>query len=236
MEMTPFPIRPHTHWARPFLLWSGAVLFSLVLNLALFGLMPGLSTGVAERPGKMEPRRMLDIVRVKRAEPPPPKKEYKHEPETIATRRRAVVKTPVPVHPVIDNLPRLDFDINPKLPVGPLVLPSPAMETVAFVAPAMDGIFTIEDLDVGLTPLVSIPPMYPLRAKRRGIEGWVKVKFLVNPKGLVEKIEIIDSQPTGIFDQSAVQAVSSWRFKPGTVEGVPVKVWAEQVIKFKLAK
>jgi len=208
----------------------------MMLNLALFGLMPGLSTGVAKRAGKVEPRRMLDIVRVKRPEPPPPQKEYKREPEIIATRRRAVVKTPVPVHPVIDNLPRLDFDINPKLPVGPLVLPSPAMATVAFGAPAMDGIFTIEDLDVGLTPLVSIPPMYPLRAKRRGIGGWVKVKFLVNRKGLVEKIEIIDSHPAGIFDQSVVQAVSSWRFKSGTVEGVPVKAWAEQIIKFKLAK
>lgn len=234
--MTPSTIKPHAHWTRSFLLWSGAVLFSLMLNLALFGLMPGLSTGVAKRAGKVEPRRMLDIVRVKRSEPPPPEKENKHKPETIATRQRAVVKAPVPVHPVIDKLPRLDFDINPKLPVGPLVLPSPAMETITVGAPAMDGIFSIEDLDVPLTPLVSIPPMYPLRAKRRGIEGWVKVKFFVTPQGRVKKIEIIDSHPAGIFDQSAVRAVSSWRFKPGTVEGVPVKTSAEQVIKFKLAK
>ncbi len=229
-------IKPHTHWARLFLLWSGAIIFSLMLNLALFGLMPGLSTGMAERSEKMEPLRMLDIVRVKRSEPPPPEKMYKPKPETIATRKTAAVKAPVPARPVIDKLPRLDFDINPKLPVGPPVLPSPAMETAAFSAPAMDGVFSIKDLDAPLSPIVSIPPTFPLRAKRRGIEGWVKVKFLVNRKGLVEKIEIIDSRPEGIFDKSAVRSVSSWRFKPGMVEGVPVRTWAEQTIKFTLTK
>ncbi len=234
--MTPPAVKIHTHWTRPFLLWTGAVIFSLMLNLGLFGLMPGLSTGVAQRPGKAEPLRMLEIVRVKRVEPPPPKKEYKPRPETIATRRGPVVKAPSPVRPVIDKLLRLDFDINPNLPVGPLVLPSPAMETITIGAPAMDGIFSVQDLDAPLTPLASIPPMFPLRAKRRNIEGWVKVKFLVNRKGLVEKIDIIDSHPADIFDQSAVRAVSAWRFKPGMVEGVPVKTWAEQTIKFRLAK
>ncbi|RLC29765.1 MAG: hypothetical protein DRH32_06835 [Deltaproteobacteria bacterium] len=234
--MTPSAVKTHTHWTRPFLLWTGAVIFSLILNLALFGLMPGLSTGVAERPGKMEPLRMLNIVRVKRSEPPPPGKEYKPRPETVATRRKQVVNTQAPIHPVIDRLPRLDFDINPKLPAGPLVLPSPAMETVAFGAPAMDMAFKIDDLDAPLTPLVRIPPIYPIQAKRRGIEGWVKVKFLVNRQGIVEKIKIVDSHPTDIFNRNVVRCVSSWRFKPGTVEGVAVNTWATQVLKFRLAR
>ena len=226
------------HWTRPFLLWSGAIVFSLILNIALFGLMPGLSTGVAERPGKTETLRMLDIVRIKRSEPPPPPKKHEteSEPETMTTHQRAVVKTEAPVHPVIDNLPRLDFDINPKLPTGPLVLPSPAMETVTFGAPAMDDIFNTGDLDAPLTPLVNIPPMYPLRAKRRSIEGWVKIKCIVNLQGLVENIEIVDAYPPGIFDQSAIRAFSAYRFKPGTVEGVPVTSRLEQTIRFEMPK
>ena len=186
----------------------------------MFGLMPGLSTGVAERPGKTEPLRMIDVVRIKRAEPPPPSpKKPTPKPETMATHQGAVAKLPAPVHPVIDKLPRLDFDINPKLPAGPLVLPSPAMETVTVGVPAMDGIFSIGDLDAPLTPLVRTPPMYPIQAKRRGIEGWVKVNFMVNQKGFVEKIKVVDAQPEGVFDQSAIQSISTWRFNPGTVEG-----------------
>ena len=235
--MTALTVKIHAHWSRPFLLWSAAILFSLILNIALFGLMPGLSTGVAERPGKTEPLRMLDVVRIKRSDPPPPpKKEHIPKPETMATHQGAVVKVPAQVHPIIDKLPRLDFDINPRLPAGPLVLPSPAMETVDFGAPAMDGIFSIGDLDAPLTPLVRIPPIYPIQAKRRGIEGWVKVTFLVNQQGLVEKIKISNSHPTGVFDQSAIRSVSTWRFNPGTVEGVAVNTWATQLLKFELAK
>ncbi len=233
----PFSANIHPHWSRPFLLWSGAILFSLILNLAMFGLMPGLSTGVAERPGKTEPLRMIDVVRIKRAEPPPPPpKKTTPKPETMATHQGAVAKIPAPAHPVIDKLPRLDFDINPRLPAGPLVLPSPAMETVAVGVPAMDGIFSIGDLDAPLTPLVRMPPMYPIQAKRRGIEGWVKVNFMVNQQGLVEKIKIVDAHPAGVFDQSAIQSISTWRFNPGTVEGVAVSTWATQILKFELAK
>ena len=155
---------------------------------------------------------------------------------TPATHQGAVAKVPTPAHPVIDKLPRLDFDINPKLPAGPLVLPSPAMETVAVGVPAMDGIFSIGDLDAPLTPLVRMPPMYPIQAKRRGIEGWVKVNFMVNQQGLVEKIKIVDAHPAGVFDQSAIQSISTWRFNPGTVEGVAVSTWATQILKFELAK
>jgi protein TonB len=31
-----------------------------------------------------------------------------------------------------------------------------------------------------------------------------------------------------------MRCVSGWRFKPGTVEGMPVKAWAETTIRFKL--
>jgi protein TonB len=154
----------------------------------------------------------------------------------MATHQGAVVKAPIPVNPVMDKLPQLDFDINPRLPAGPLVLPSPAMETVDFGAPVMDGIFSIGDLDAPLTPLVRMPPRYPIQAKRRGIEGWVKVNFMVNQQGLVEKIKIVDAHPAGVFDQSAIQSISTWRFNPGTVEGVAVSTLATQILKFELAK
>jgi protein TonB len=62
----------------------------------------------------------------------------------------------------------------------------------------------------------------------------VKVKFVVNEQGTVEKITIVDAKPPGMFDQSVSRCVSKWRFKPGTVEGMPIKAWVETTIRFEL--
>ena len=87
------------------------------------------------------------------------------------------------------------------------------------------GTWNVSDLDAPLTPLVRMPPVYPSRAKRRGIEGWVRVKFQVKSGGEVARVEILEAQPEKIFDDSVRNCVSGWRFKPGTVAGEPVDVW-----------
>jgi len=37
-----------------------------------------------------------------------------------------------------------------------------------------------------------------------------------------------------VFEQSVLQCVGNWRFKPGTVKGMAVKAQVEQTITFKL--
>ena len=94
--------------------------------------------------------------------------------------------------------------------------------------------FAVGDLDAPLTVLVRVPPQYPLRAKYRGVQGWVLVRFVVNEDGSVGNVTVQESQPPGVFDQSVIRCVTGWRFKPGTVEGIPVRAWAETTIRFKL--
>ena len=234
--MKAYNVKMQAHWTRPVFLWTGAVVLSLVLNLMLFGLMPGLIADVGERPQAAEPVRTVNVIRVKRPEPPPPKKKPKPRHKSVTARNRPLGRQPLRQVQPLDKLPRLAFEINPKLPAGPVALPSPQMETVVFEAPPMAGIFDLGELDGPLTPLVRIPPVYPFRAKRRGIEGWVKVKFLVTRQGTVDKIEIVAANPENTFEQSVRQCVSAWRFKPGTIEGVPVSTWATQTLKFEIAK
>ena len=98
------------------------------------------------------------------------------------------------------------------------------------------GEFEIGEIDGPLIPVVKIPPPYPFRARRMGIEGSVRIEFLVNEKGNVEKLKILDANPPNIFEQSVKRTVLSWRFKPGTLEGEPVKVRAMTTIRFSLDK
>ncbi|XKH61303.1 TonB family protein [Halomonas sediminis] len=73
-----------------------------------------------------------------------------------------------------------------------------------------------EPVDVGSpTPLNQIPPEYPSRAQRRGLEGHVELKFLIRRDGSVDasSIEVVRAQPRRVFDQAARKAVASWQFE-----------------------
>jgi protein TonB len=87
-----------------------------------------------------------------------------------------------------------------------------------------------------LIPLVRVPPQYPRRAARRGLEGAVTVAFIITKEGSVRDPEVIDSHPPGIFDEAALRAVKRWKFKSKQVEGQLVEQRATQKIEFKLAR
>ena len=125
------------------------------------------------------------------------------------------------------------FEVNTRLPAGPDTLDLPMVESVPTFDTNM-GLFSVGQLDAPLTTLVRVPPMYPVRARQQNIEGWVKVSFVVDETGSVGNIKVLEADPEGIFERSVQRCVGSWRFKPGTVEGIPVKTLVETTIRFKL--
>ena len=54
-------------------------------------------------------------------------------------------------------------------------------------------------------------PKYPASAK--GVEGWVRVEFYVTPEGRTERIRVLSSEPAGVFDQAALDAMENARFE-----------------------
>ncbi|GAA0577651.1 TonB family protein [Halomonas salifodinae] len=72
-------------------------------------------------------------------------------------------------------------------------------------------------VEVGaLAPTNRVPPDYPSRAQRRGIEGHVELRFLIRADGSVDpdSIQVISARPRNVFDRAARQAVARWRFEP----------------------
>ena len=66
------------------------------------------------------------------------------------------------------------------------------------------------------------PPMpYPHSARRRGWEGEVLLRVEVSTSGKVISAHIEASSGYGILDDTALQAVSNWRFRPGSINGTP---------------
>ena len=214
--------------------WCLAIALSMLLNIALFGLMPGLIELETEDQADLEDLKAIQVIRVKHQETPPRKKELqkpkpKEEPRKVKTTPTQVVR-----QRRMNLKPRLPFELNPRLPAVPGSLVMPPMENFSLDGPTLKGLYEMGELDSPLTPIANIPPIYPMRAMRRGIEGWVKVRFLVTNRGQVQQPKVMAADPENVFEKSVINCVLKWKFKPGTVEGVPVNTMVETTIRFEL--
>jgi len=59
-----------------------------------------------------------------------------------------------------------------------------------------------------------VRPEMPRAAERRGITGYVVVRYSVSEDGRVTDLEVEDSEPRGVFDMPALRAVAQWRYEP----------------------
>jgi TonB family protein len=76
-------------------------------------------------------------------------------------------------------------------------------------------------------------PRYPEGAKRERIEGTVVLAIEVHPDGMAHSISVRRSLGSGL-DESAIEAVKQWRFKPGEKHGEPVVMRATIQVNFRL--
>ena len=210
--------------------WAGAIALALLLNVVMFGLMPGLLVGGGDYTVPPSMQNAIDVFRIKRQEPPlPDKHKPKPKEEDKTPEEKKVAREVLQQKPV--SKPRMPFEINSRLPAGPGIVPTLALEKYT----TQDlGIFSLDDLDQPLHTLIPINPIMPLRAQKMGIDGWVKIQYIITEEGRVDQVEIINSEPQGVFEKAVIQGAKLGRFKPPIVDGVPVKILVNQKITFNV--
>ncbi|MEM6808301.1 MAG: energy transducer TonB [Pseudomonadota bacterium] len=67
-------------------------------------------------------------------------------------------------------------------------------------------------------PIVRVAPLYPRSALATGTEGYVDLKFTVKANGSTADI-VVTYSTDSIFERSAKQAVSKFKYKPRVVDG-----------------
>ncbi|MCC5871751.1 MAG: energy transducer TonB [Gammaproteobacteria bacterium] len=65
-------------------------------------------------------------------------------------------------------------------------------------------------------------PVYPTAAKEAGIEGEVTLIYTVTASGHVEDVRVLESHPPDVFDEVALAAVRTWRYRPLRRGGEPL--------------
>ena len=78
-----------------------------------------------------------------------------------------------------------------------------------------------------------VEPKISRRLSNRRTSGWVEVRFRVTTDGRTDDITVVAAQPDDRFDKTALKAVSKWRFKPVTVDGVATEKYSGIRLHFK---
>lgn len=77
-------------------------------------------------------------------------------------------------------------------------------------------------------------PRYPKLARKRGQEGTVWLDVWLDEQGQQARLEVAQSSGLDMLDQSALKAVSKWRFKPLKQNGVAMASRVRIPVEFSL--
>ena len=233
-----YPERSRSFRPGTVLTWIGAMVLALGLNLFIFGILPTFIQSVPDAPDNAELIQAIQVVRIKRPETPPRKKAPPKPPEPSRAMVSATkivqeqIQRPAPNPTIVRQ--NLSVELNPNLPKLTNRIALGPLSNFSMKAQMPQGLFSTSALDQPLQALVRLPASYPMRARRLGIEGWVKVEFIVTREGRVRDIKVVAAEPKGVFESSVTRSVSQYRFKPGTVDGGAVEVRVITTIRFKM--
>ena len=80
-----------------------------------------------------------------------------------------------------------------------------------------------------------VEPAYPRLAQKIGVQGVVVLECTIDRFGIVRDSRVIRS-PHPLLAESAIEAVTQWRFKPGTLNGQPVDVIFHLTVNFSIQR
>lgn len=184
-----------------------------------------LMNNYADKPKKKEANQSMNMEVVKQ---PPKKPQEKPKPKPKPKPKKAQApKSSVKPANLGSGVGGLSFGL-PSFDMGFDDLDK------SLLGDTKDVVMTSDTVDVK-PKATSRPPLeYPAKLRAKGVTGYVTFNILVSVTGEVEDIQILESEPAGVFDDVATEAIREWVFSPAQYKNENVKVWAKQTISFKL--
>lgn len=238
-----------------FLRMTGSLLGALSVTLMFCFMAPLMS----KKAGELRSELVLPVQISPLLSPVEKPKQRKIIPKKIFQVSRSLQKrTPVKeiMEPVdirlnplkIEAIPLMAATLPAPLPV-PLPAPQsqslskPSPEPVALkpaktkaskITPAATGIYQVASIDIPPKIKWYNLPLYPPRAKGKGIEGKVVIRCVVSAGGKVRDAKVIQAEPAGYFERAALKSVVKWTFVPAKLKGEKVAVYVDIPLSFSL--
>ena len=80
-----------------------------------------------------------------------------------------------------------------------------------------------------------VTPLYPRGAMIARMNGFVIVECIIDRTGVVRDAKVVKSS-SGLFEQSALEAVQQWQFAPGSLYGKPVDTIFDLTVTFQITR
>ena len=73
-----------------------------------------------------------------------------------------------------------------------------------------------------------VPPVYPKKAAKAGIDGWAVIRYSIDEQGRTRNLEVVETGGDSAFGRAAKEAVKKWRFEPARQDGTPIAVHGKE--------
>lgn len=96
---------------------------------------------------------------------------------------------------------------------------------LSFISAANEPIELSQELAViqDAKPIKRVPPKYPVNQARNGVDGWVKLSFIVEPDGKTSNAIVESSSGISAFEREALKAVEKWQYDPAMENGKAIQ-------------
>lgn len=185
-----------------------------------------LGNTVIHRPAPDDP---LTIYPVTPTPPPKPEPLPKPEPQTRA-KATPLIDKPIVTTPVAPDKPYFPPPDGPA-PTQPGA--GDGAGTAAVIDPPKPPP-VITGIEIDPRYARDFQPMYPPAEQRAGRDGVVTLKVLVGTDGRVVRAEQVTATSDEFWRVTLKQALSRWRFKPATRDGVAFEQWRTMTVRFRL--
>ena len=155
-----------------------------------------------------------------------------------AVAKPKAVKTPVAVQtpkPLPEKVSKPESEPKPSLPSEPQPVVEPVAIQEQVMSNVVDEVFEeSQPREVSMAEESYVPPSsnvayyqnpkprYPMAAKRRGMEGVVELRVMVDSSGKPVAIDLKQSSGFNVLDREATKAVWQWHFQPAKRAGMAV--------------
>ncbi|HZX33494.1 MAG TPA: energy transducer TonB [Rhodocyclaceae bacterium] len=208
---------------------------TLPIALLLSAGFHGLVAAARFVPGETPPRPMLEAslrlppVPAKVAAPLVPAPSASQKGEAPRPRLAEVSR---PVLAVSAAVPAPASVAPPAAEAPPAALAAAQAAIPAPAAPAPTA--PLEPPRFAAAYLANPPPPYPVSARRRGIEGEVRLEARISSSGHAQEVRVAASAGDASLDEAAQEAVRHWRFEPARRGSLAVEAWVSIPVVFRL--